>query len=113
MSQIFQQLTISLKGGQTVVVSFKAEKTDGLNPQIEAFLKAMGEKAMQGGNFLFQGSRAVLVRLADVSCAEVVSFIRKKAQPVEEEKKAGEAVDITKAKSLSSRSVEASDVSPQ
>ena len=98
MSQILQQLTISLKGGQTVVVPFNAEKTDKLNPQIEGFLKALGDKEKQGGNFLFQGARVILVRLADVSCADVVSLIRKEAQPAEEKKEIPEAASAAKAK---------------
>lgn len=77
---VIQQLTISLRGGQTVNVSFNAEKADVLNTQIEAFLKAMGEKDKQEGSFLFQGARVVLVRLADVSCVEVVSLIRKEEE---------------------------------
>ncbi len=77
MSQFIQQLTIQLKGGQTVEVQFNAEKAEVLNPQIEAFLKALSEKDKQQGNFLFQGQRVVLVRLADVSAAEIVSLIRK------------------------------------
>lgn len=77
MSQFVQQLTIQLKGGQTVEVQFNAEKAEVLNPQIEAFLKALSEKDKQQGNFLFQGQRVVLVRLADVSAAEIVSLIRK------------------------------------
>mgnify|MGYP000842054333 CR=1 FL=1 len=31
--QIIQQLTVYLKGGQTVVVPFNAEKAEVLNPQ--------------------------------------------------------------------------------
>lgn len=53
--QIIQELKIQLKGGQTVVVNFKAEKAEVLNPQVEAFLKACGDKEKQVGNFLFQG----------------------------------------------------------
>lgn len=79
--QIIQQLTISLRGGQTVVVPFNAEKANVLNTQIEAFLKALGEKEKADGSFLFQGARIVLVRLADVSCAEVVSLVRKEDAP--------------------------------
>lgn len=84
--QIIQQMTICLKGGQTVVVPFNAEKSDVLNPQIKAFLKALGDKEKQEGNFLFQGARVVLVRLHDVSSVDVVSMIRK-----EEDKKKKEA----------------------
>ena len=75
--QIIQELKVQLKGGQTVTVNFKADKAEVLNPQIEAFLKACGDKAKQDGNFLFQGARVVLIRLADVSAAEVVSYITK------------------------------------
>ena len=75
--QIVQDLKIHLRGGQSVDVNFKAEKADVLNPQIEAFLKALGDKEKREGNFLFQGARIVLVRLADVSAAEVVSLIAK------------------------------------
>ena len=75
--QIVQDLKIHLRGGQTVDVNFKAEKADVLNPQIEAFLKALGDNEKREGNFLFQGARVVLVRLADVSAAEVMSLIAK------------------------------------
>lgn len=75
--QFIQQLTIHLKGGQTVVVPFNAEKAEVLNPQIEAFAKALGEEASKGKNFLFQGARVVLVRLDDVSAMDVVSLVRK------------------------------------
>lgn len=77
MSQFIQQLTVHLKGGQTVTVPFNAEKAEVLNPQIEAFLQALGNKEKAEGNFLFQGARVVLIRLADVSACEVVSLIRK------------------------------------
>ena len=75
--QIIQELKIQLKGGQTVVVNFKAEKAEVLNPQVESFLKALGDKDKQAGNFLFQGARVVLIRFADVSAAEVVSLVAK------------------------------------
>ena len=78
--QIIQELKVQLKGGQTVTVNFKAEKAEILNPQIEAFLKACGEKDKQEGNFLFQGARVVLIRIADVSAAEVVSYIAKEGE---------------------------------
>lgn len=84
--KVFQQLSISLKGGQVVTIPFNAEKADRLNPQIEAFMKALGEKDKQEGNFLFQGSRVVLVRLSDVSACDVVSLIEKTEE--EEEEKA-------------------------
>ena len=80
---VIQQLTISLRGGQTVVIPFNAEKADALNPQVEAFLKALGDKEKQEGSFLFQGARVVLVRLADVSCAEVISLVRKEEAKAE------------------------------
>ena len=74
---IIQELKVQLRGGQTVAVTFNAEKADVLNPQIERFLKALGDKDKQAGNFLFQGARVVLIRLADVSAAEVVSLVAK------------------------------------
>lgn len=74
---IIQELKVQLRGGQTVAVTFNAEKADVLNPQIESFLKALGDKDKQVGNFLFQGARVVLIRLADVSAAEVVSLVAK------------------------------------
>ena len=74
---IIQELKVQLRGGQTVAVTFNAEKADVLNPQIESFLKALGDKDKQAGNFLFQGARVVLIRLADVSAAEVVSLVAK------------------------------------
>ena len=72
-----QELKVQLRGGQTVAVTFNAEKADVLNPQIESFLKALGDKDKQARNFLFQGARVVLIRLADVSAAEVVSLVAK------------------------------------
>lgn len=76
-TKIIQELKVQLRGGQTVIVTFNAEKAEVLNPQIEAFLKALGDKEKRDGNFLFQGARVVLVRLADVSAAEVVSLVAK------------------------------------
>ena len=75
--KIIQELKVQLRGGQTVTVAFNAEKADVLNPQIESFLKALGDKDKQVRNFLFQGARVVLIRLADVSAAEVVSLVAK------------------------------------
>ena len=75
--QFIQQLTVYLKGGQTVVVPFNAEKAEVLNPQIEAFVKALGDKEKKDGNFLFQGARVVLIHLPDVSGLDVVSLVRK------------------------------------
>jgi hypothetical protein len=46
-----------------------------LNPQIEAFMKALGDKEKNEGSFLFQGARVVLVKLADVSAIDVVSLV--------------------------------------
>ena len=76
-AKIIQELKVQLRGGQTVTVTFNAEKAEVLNPQIEAFLKALGDKEKRDGNFLFQGARIVLIRLADVSAAEVVSLFAK------------------------------------
>lgn len=81
--QIIQQLTIHLKGGQTVNVQFNAEKAEALNPQIDSFLHFLGQKDKQDNNFLFQGARVVLVRLCEVAAAEVVSMIRKDAEQAE------------------------------
>ena len=75
--KIIQELKVQLRGGQTVTVTFNAEKADVLNPQVESFLKALGDKDKQAGTFLFQGARVVLIRLADVSAAEVVSLVAK------------------------------------
>lgn len=75
--KITQELKVQLRSGQTVTVAFNAEKADILNPQIESFLKALGDKDKQVRNFLFQGARVVLIRLADVSAAEVVSLVAK------------------------------------
>ncbi|MBQ9239985.1 MAG: hypothetical protein IJ164_01465 [Duodenibacillus sp.] len=79
-TQIIQQLTIHLKGGQTVAVQFKAEKAELLNPQIDAFMQALGDKDKQGSNFLFQGARVVLVRISDVSAVETISMIQRTKQ---------------------------------
>lgn len=82
--QFIQQMTIYLKGGQTVVVPFNAEKAEVLNPQIEAFMKTLGEKDKKEGNFLFQGARVVLVRLSEVAGVDIVSLVRKeKAEKAE------------------------------
>ena len=78
--QIIQQLTVYLKGGQTVVVPFNAEKAEVLNPQIEAFVKALGDATKKDGSFLFQGARVVLLRLSEVAGAEVVSLVRKEKE---------------------------------
>ncbi len=75
--KIIQELKVQLRGGQTVTVTFNAEKVDVLNPQVESFLKALGDKGKQAGNFLFQGARVVLICFADVSAAEVVSLVAK------------------------------------
>ena len=44
MTQVIQQLTVFLEGGQNIVIPFNAEKPEILNPQIETFLKALSEK---------------------------------------------------------------------
>lgn len=86
--EFIQQLTVYLRGGQTVVVPFHAASATQLNPQIEDFFKALADKNKQEGVFAFQGSRVVLVRVADVSSAEVVSLVR---TPKEEKPEAKEA----------------------
>ncbi|MDO4936446.1 MAG: hypothetical protein Q4E62_00850 [Sutterellaceae bacterium] len=82
--QFIQQLTVFLKGGQNIVVPFNAEKPEVLNPQIDAFVKALGTADQKDKNFLFQGARVVLVRLADVSAIDVVSLVRKEEEKKEE-----------------------------
>ena len=77
MTQLIQRLSIYLKGGQTLSVHFNAEKQDVLNPQIDAFVKTLGDPEKKAGNFLFQGARVVLVHLADVSAVDVVNLVRK------------------------------------
>lgn len=92
--QYIQQLTVFLKGGQSIVVPFNAEKPEVLNPQIDAFVKALGTADQKDKNFLFQGARVVLVRLADVSAIDVVSLVRKEEEKKVEKKETKE----TKAK---------------
>ncbi len=89
-----QQLTVLLKGGQTIRVPFNAEKAEVLNTQIEAFIKALGDKTKQEGNFLFHGAQVVLIRLADVSGLQVVSLVRreKETSTVEEQPAATQPV---------------------
>lgn len=88
MTQVIQQLTVFLEGGQNIVIPFNAEKPEILNPQIETFLKALSEKDKKDGNFLFQGARVVLIRLKDVSACDVVSLIRKEEGPAKATKAA-------------------------
>lgn len=78
--QYIQQLTVFLRGGQNVVIPFNAEKPEVLNPQIDAFIKAIGDKAKNQGNFLFQGARVVLIHIPDVSGLDVVSLVRKEQE---------------------------------
>ena len=80
MENIFQRLNVYLKGGQVVTVDFKAEKADKLNAQIEDFLKALGDPAKKDNNYLFQGARVAVIRLSDVSAADVVSLIQKEKE---------------------------------
>lgn len=88
MTEVIQQLTVFLEGGQNIVIPFNAEKPEILNPQIETFLKALSEKDKKDGNFLFQGARVVLIRLKDVSACDVVSLIRKEEAPAKATKAA-------------------------
>lgn len=75
--EFLQQLTINLRGGQTLTVPFHAESGTVLNPQIEEFFKILSDKNKQDAIFVFQGSRVVLVRIADVSTADVIGLVRK------------------------------------
>ncbi|MDM8119456.1 hypothetical protein QUV58_01365 [Succinatimonas hippei] len=86
MSQFIQQLNIYLKGGQVLNVPFNAEAPDKLNPQISAFLNALGDSEKASKNFLFQGQRPVLVHLPDVSAADVISLVRKEQNETAEQK---------------------------
>lgn len=95
--QFIHQLTVYLKGGQTLVIPFNAELADKLNPQIEAFMKALGDKNKFEGNFVFQGQRVVLIHLPDVSGAEVLSLVRTEKTAAKEEAKAPKA-ETAKAK---------------
>ena len=85
MEEFIQQLNIYLKGGQVLSVNFRVEKAEKLNTQIDAFFKALGDKDSSGKNFLFQGQRPVIVRLSDVSAADVVSLVRKEKAEVKAE----------------------------
>ena len=82
--KVIQKLTVYLKGGQTIEVPFNAEKAEVINPQIESFLKALGDTEKREGNFLFQGARVVVIRIADVSGAEVVSLVQKESAKKDE-----------------------------
>lgn len=86
MSQIIQKLTVFLKGGQTIVLPFEAEKPDVLGAQLDAFLKALNDKNKADSNYLFTGARLVLVRLADVSGVDIVTLVRKENAEKEETK---------------------------
>lgn len=75
--QFLQQLTIELKGGQTIHVPFNIEKPGAINPQIDAFIKAVGDPSKRDFSFVFKGAQVVLVRLEDVSAVQIVSLVRK------------------------------------
>lgn len=83
MAQIIQHVVISLKGGQTIAIDFVAQKANELNPQIAAFMRALGEAGKKDANFVFQGQRLVLLRLSDVSAVDVLSLEKKEAAPAE------------------------------
>ena len=58
----------------------------GAGGRIKEWQWGVGPKDSSGKNFLFQGQRPVIVRLSDVSAADVVSLVRKekvenKAEP--------------------------------
>lgn len=88
MNQIIQGLHVYLKGGQSLSIPFAAEKADVLNPQVEAFIAALGDEKKSKGNFVFQGQRVVLIHLPDISAADVVSLVRKEEKADKVEKKA-------------------------
>ena len=78
--QFIQQLTVHLKGGQTVVVPFNAEKAEVLKRQIVAFIKAHGVTTEKDGRVLVQGAGVGLLRLCAVAGAGVVSLVRKEKE---------------------------------
>ena len=85
MNQIIKTLKICLRGGQVIEIPFRAEKGDELNPQIRDFIKAYGDEKKKDSKFIFQGQRMVIVRLADVSSADIVSLVMKpKAEAAQE-----------------------------
>lgn len=88
MTQIVQTLKICLRGGQIIEIPFQAGKANELNPQIKDFIKALGDESKKDGKFLFQGQRMVLVRLADVSSADIMSLIVKDKEEADESKPA-------------------------
>jgi len=81
MEKVYERLNVYLKGGQTVEINFNAEKPEKLNAQVDDFIKTLGDPAKKDGSYLFQGSRVVLIRLADVSAVDVVSLIAKEEAP--------------------------------
>ena len=86
MTECVQQLSIHLTGGQTLSVVFGAETSDVMNSQIEAFLKKFSDRDTSG-SFVFQGARIIVVRLGDVSAAEVVSLVKKPKEVEEQQAK--------------------------
>ncbi len=96
MDQYFQRLSIFLKGGQTITVDFQTQDPAKVNPQIEAFLQAMGDPEKKEKNFLFQGARVVLVRISDVSGADVISLILKAGEKVKKELEPAPEKKVTK-----------------
>lgn len=100
MNQIIQTLKICLRGGQVIEIPFRAEKADELNPQIRDFIKAYGDEKKKEGKFVFQGQRMVVVRLADVSSADIVSLVMKSKEsaPAVEETKEAEAPEAEEKK---------------
>ena len=76
-----QRLDVYLKGGQTLSINFSAEKAEVLNPQIEAFMKALGDKEKNEGSFLFQGARVVLVKARLLKPKRKIQTIRLKNNP--------------------------------
>ncbi len=93
MDQYFQRLSIYLKGGQTISVDFQTQDPAKVNPQIEAFLQAMGDAEKKEKNFLFQGARVVLVRISDVSGADVISLVLKAGETEKKEVVAPQKAD--------------------
>ena len=71
---MIQQLTIQLRGGQTLSVGFQPGSDGGINEQINFFCQKLTEKDPGNDFFMFQGQTTILVRFADVSGVQIVNI---------------------------------------
>ncbi|WP_373216508.1 hypothetical protein [Parasutterella excrementihominis] len=78
-----QRVTLYLKNGTNLFIDLKAEDPQKVNPQINAFQKALADPESQEKVFLFQGMRGLWVRIKEVVAFDAVSLI---LSPVEKEK---------------------------